>query len=83
MCIYAQRLTWCGVHVIHCVHGYSSEREDTVKADIFAAYRALLLRTKPSRKSQHVEGDNMEMSERYTHSPPMLGEVFRRKSLNN
>lgn len=39
------------------------EREDTVKVDIFAAYRALLICTKPSSKSQPTDGESMEVSE--------------------
>ena len=41
-----------------------TEREDTVKVDIFAAYRALLICTKPSSKSQPTDGESMEVSER-------------------
>ena len=43
------------------------EREENVKADIFAAYRALLNRTKPlssSAKQPLSEGDAMETADR-------------------
>ncbi len=43
------------------------EREETVKSDIFQAYRMLLNVTKSSIRVTDVDQDHMETSERYNH----------------